>query len=160
MALIRWEPVREIGTIQNEVNRLFNTFFDTPLASSEGAGRRWLPAMDLVEGEDHYTLRADLPGVAEGDVKIEVEDHVLTLSGERKSEHEDRKGRATLFEHTTARDIMTSGAVTIEPDADVREAAQRMLYGEVRRLFVEEKGRLVGVLSQTDIAHAMGSGRL
>jgi len=91
MALIRWEPVREIGTIQNEVNRLFNTFFDTPLASSEGAGRRWLPAMDLVEGEDHYTLRADLPGVAEGDVKIEVEDHVLTLSGERKSEHEDRK---------------------------------------------------------------------
>jgi len=76
------------------------------------------------------------------------------------AEHEDRKGRATLFEHTTARDIMTSGAVTIEPDADVREAAQRMLYGEVRRLFVEEKGRLVGVLSQTDIAHAMGSGRL
>jgi CBS domain-containing protein len=76
------------------------------------------------------------------------------------AEHEDRKGRATPFEHTTARDIMTSGAVTIEPDADVREAAQRMLYGEVRRLFVEEKGRLVGVLSQTDIAHAMGSGRL
>lgn len=76
------------------------------------------------------------------------------------AEHEDRKGRTTLFEHTTARDIMTSGAVTIEPDADVREAAQRMLYGEVRRLFVEEKGRLVGVLSQTDIAHAMGSGRL
>jgi CBS-domain-containing membrane protein len=76
------------------------------------------------------------------------------------AEHEDRKGRATLFEHTTARDIMTSGAVTIEPDADVRQAAQRMLYGEVRRLFVEEKGRLVGVLSQTDIAQAMGSGRL
>jgi len=76
------------------------------------------------------------------------------------AEREDRKARATLFEHTTARDIMTTGAVTIEPDADVREAAQRMLYGEVRRLFVEEKGRLVGVLSQTDIAHAMGSGRL
>ena len=55
---------------------------------------------------------------------------------------------------------MTSGAVTIEPDADVRQAAQRMLYGEVRRLFVEEKGRLVGVVSQTDIAQAMGSGRL
>jgi CBS domain-containing protein len=76
------------------------------------------------------------------------------------AEHDDRKGRSTLFEHTTARDIMTSGAVTIEPDADVREAAQRMLYGEVRRLFVEDGGRLLGVVSQTDIAHAMGSGRL
>ncbi|HET7621878.1 MAG TPA: CBS domain-containing protein [Gemmatimonadaceae bacterium] len=76
------------------------------------------------------------------------------------AEQEDRKARTTLFEHTTARDLMTPGAVTIEPDADVRQAAQRMLYGEVRRLFVEEKGRLVGVLSQTDIAHAMGSGRL
>jgi CBS domain-containing protein len=76
------------------------------------------------------------------------------------AEHDDRKGRTTLFEHTTARDIMTSGAITIDPDADVREAAQRMLYGEVRRLFVEDKGRLLGVVSQTDIAHAMGSGRL
>lgn len=76
------------------------------------------------------------------------------------AEHDDRKGRSTLFEHTTARDIMTSGAITIEPDADVRAAAQRMLYGEVRRLFVVDAGRLVGVVSQTDIAHAMGSGRL
>jgi CBS domain-containing protein len=76
------------------------------------------------------------------------------------AEREDRRSRATLFEHTTARDIMTSGAITIEPDADVQSAAQRMLYGEVRRLFVEENGRLVGVVSQTDIAHAMGSGRI
>lgn len=76
------------------------------------------------------------------------------------AEREDGGGRTTLFEHTAARDLMTAGAITIEPDADVREAAQRMLYGEVHRLFVEEKGRLVGVVSQTDIAHAMGSGRL
>lgn len=76
------------------------------------------------------------------------------------AEHEGSRGRTTLFEHTAARDLMTPGAITIEPDADVREAAQRMLYGEVHRLFVEDKGRLVGVVSQTDIAHAMGSGRL
>jgi HSP20 family protein len=89
MALIRWEPVREISSIQNEVNRLFDTFFDAPRA---GAGaRRWLPAMDLVESDDHFVLRADLPGVAEGDVKVELEDNVLTVSGERKAEHEPRK---------------------------------------------------------------------
>jgi HSP20 family protein len=47
--------------------------------------------MDLVEVENEYVLRADLPGLSEGDVNIEVQDNVLTVSGERKTEHEDRK---------------------------------------------------------------------
>ena len=47
--------------------------------------------MDLVEEGDHYVLRADLPGLSEKDVKVELENSVLTISGERKSEHEDRK---------------------------------------------------------------------
>jgi HSP20 family protein len=94
MALIRWEPARELGTIQNEMNRLFNTFFDTPAPGNGGNGstlRRWTPAMDLVETEHDFVLRADLPGMTEGDVNIELEDNVLTISGERKSEHEDNK---------------------------------------------------------------------
>jgi HSP20 family protein len=95
MALIRWEPVRELNTIQNEMNRLFNTFFESPAPASHGgsaqAMRRWIPAMDLVETEDAFVLRADLPGLSENDVNIELEDNVLTLSGERKAEHEQRK---------------------------------------------------------------------
>jgi HSP20 family protein len=93
MALIRWEPVRELNTIQNEMNRLFNTFFEAnPGNGGSGHGlRRWIPPMDLVETEDDFVLRADLPGIAEGDVNIELEDNVLTVSGERKAEHEERK---------------------------------------------------------------------
>lgn len=91
MALVRWEPVRELNTIQGEINRLFNSFFDTSVGAGEGVGRRWLPAMDLVEADDHYVLRADLPGLSHDDVKIEVEDNVLTVSGERKAEHEQRE---------------------------------------------------------------------
>ena len=91
MALIRWEPVRELNTLQSEMNRLFNTLFDAPVPGDGGAVRRWIPAMDLVETEDDFVLRADLPGLSEGDVKIELADNVLTLSGERKSEHEERK---------------------------------------------------------------------
>jgi HSP20 family protein len=53
--------------------------------------RRWSPAMDVVETEDNYVLRADLPGVSEGDVKIELDDNVLTISGERKSAHKEAK---------------------------------------------------------------------
>jgi HSP20 family protein len=93
MALVRWEPVRELTSLQNEMNRLFNTFFDTPATSPGNGGtlRRWVPAMDLVETDDAFVLKADLPGLSEEDVHIEVEDNVLTISGERKAEHEEKK---------------------------------------------------------------------
>jgi HSP20 family protein len=93
MALIRWEPVRELNTIQSEMNRLFNTLFDAPGGGTGGNGaamRRWIPPMDLVETQDDFVLRADLPGLTEDDVKIELADNVLTVSGERKAEHEER----------------------------------------------------------------------
>ena len=92
MTIVRWEPLRELGSLQNEMNRLFNTVFDTPLPGNGGATmRRWVPSMDLVETEDHFVLRADLPGMGEEDVKIEFEDGTLTVSGERKAEHEEGK---------------------------------------------------------------------
>jgi HSP20 family protein len=90
MALIRWEPARELNSLQSEMNRLFNAFFDTPGGGANGAAlRRWVPAMDLVETANHFVLRADLPGMTDDDVSIEVEDNVLTVSGERKVEHEE-----------------------------------------------------------------------
>lgn len=93
MALIRWEPARELHTMQNEMNRLFNSLFDSPTPSNRGGravARRWIPAMDVVETDEKFLLRADLPGLSEDDVKIEVEDNVLTISGQRKSEHEQQ----------------------------------------------------------------------
>ena len=92
MALVRWEPLREMATLQNEMNRLFGTFFDTPTTAMSGNGgvRRWIPAMDLVESEDHFVLRADLPGMGEDDVKLEIEDRTLTLSGERAAEQTEK----------------------------------------------------------------------
>src|SRR5215210_4447359 len=87
MALVRWDPAREVDSLQSEMNRLFDTFFG---GRPDGAGmRRWVPAMDLLETEDHLVLRADLPGLEQDDVNIEVKDGVLTVSGERKAEHEE-----------------------------------------------------------------------
>jgi HSP20 family protein len=92
MALVRWEPVRELSSLQNDMNRLFNTFFDTTTPGNGGsAPRRWIPAMDLVETDDQFVLKADLPGLTEEDVSIDVEGDVLTVSGERKAEHEDKR---------------------------------------------------------------------
>jgi HSP20 family protein len=90
MAIVRWEPLREFGTLQNEMNRLFNTVFDSPAPGNGGTLRRWMPAMDLVETADHFVLRADLPGMSEDDIHIEYENDTLTVSGERKAEHESK----------------------------------------------------------------------
>ena len=91
MTIVRWEPLRELNSLQSEMNRLFNTVFDTPSGTSGNVLRRWMPAMDLVEAGDHFVLRADLPGMGEDDVNIEFEDGTLTVSGERKAEHEEGK---------------------------------------------------------------------
>jgi HSP20 family protein len=86
MALVRWDPGRELDSLQSDMNRLFDGFFGS---RGPGAnGRRWIPAMDLAETEDHLVLRADLPGMDEEDLEIEIKDRVLTVAGERRSEHE------------------------------------------------------------------------
>jgi HSP20 family protein len=91
MALIRWQPAGELNTIQSEMNRLFDTLFDAPARGNGTAtAPRWIPPMDLVETAEEFVLRADLPGLAESDVNIEVEENVLTVSGERRAEHEQR----------------------------------------------------------------------
>jgi HSP20 family protein len=80
MSLVRWEPIR-----RSELDRLWGTFFDVSAANG-GASRRFVPATDLVEDGEHYVLTADLPGVAQDDIKIELADNVLTIAGERRSE--------------------------------------------------------------------------
>src|SRR5437867_13359966 len=100
MAIVRWEPLRELTTLQGEMNRLFNSFFE---GDATEAARRWTPAMDLVEADDHLVLRADLPGLSEDDVSIEVQDNVLTLSGERKGEHEERRNGFYRMERSFGR---------------------------------------------------------
>jgi HSP20 family protein len=121
MALVRWDSSRELGSLQSEMNRLFNSFFDTPQSGQAGV-RRWLPAMDLVETDDHFVLRADLPGLTEEDVSIEFQDNVLTISGERKSEHEERREGWYRLERATG---TFSRSLTLPEgvDADRIEAA-------------------------------------
>ena len=102
MAIVRWDPARELDTLQGEMNRLFSSFFDTPGPGNGGTtARRWIPAMDLVETEDHFVLKADLPGMTESDVNVELEGNVLTISGERKIEHEAKKDGYYRLERTS-----------------------------------------------------------
>jgi HSP20 family protein len=95
--------IPELSTVHSEMNRLFSTFFDTPTTRGAGNGamRRWIPAMDLIEAGDHFVVKADLPGMTQDDVKIEIEDDVLKISGERKTELEDKHEGFYRLERTT-----------------------------------------------------------
>jgi HSP20 family protein len=145
MALVRWDSSRELSSLQAEMNRLFHSFFDTPNTSSSGPGngnggnlRRWYPAMDLVETEEHFVLRADLPGVAESDVKVELEDNVLTISGERSTENEVKNGGFYRLERATG---VFSRALTLPEgiDADAVQASFDKGVLEVRVPKPEER---------------------
>ena len=76
------------------------------------------------------------------------------------AEATDRQAREQVFEGTEVRDLMTPRPATVRLDTDVKEAAQQMLYLEVHRLFVEDNGRLVGVLSQSDIVRAVATAKI
>jgi CBS domain-containing protein len=68
--------------------------------------------------------------------------------------------RGKVFGETLVRDLMTPRVITIQPDADVEDAAKQMLYLEVHRLFVTDGGKLVGVISQTDVVGAVATAKL
>lgn len=120
MALVRWDPARELDSLQGEMNRLFSSFFDTPTTTNGAATPRWIPAMDLVETDEHFVLKADLPGMSENDVSIEVERNVLTISGERKTQHEAKHEGYYRIERATG---AFSRALTLPDGVDAEAVA-------------------------------------
>ena len=84
MALVRWDPFRELTALQSEVNRLFSRAGATDVAERQS----WSPSVDVIETDDAIKLKAELAGMDPNDIGIEVQDNVLTVSGERRFEEE------------------------------------------------------------------------
>lgn len=83
MALIRWEPLREIDTLQREMNRLFDSITPT---REDGAGLAFVPPAELHETGDAIHLNLEIPGMSPQDLDIQVTADAVSISGERKSE--------------------------------------------------------------------------
>jgi HSP20 family protein len=83
--LVRWEPFREIATLQNEMSRLMNSVMS---ANGETSTRTWVPAVDVWEKEDELVYAFDLPGIPEEKISVEFEDGALIVSGERERAQE------------------------------------------------------------------------
>jgi HSP20 family protein len=94
MTLVRWNPVRELASMEiDRLNRMLNQFY------GESFARGWSPAVDILENEQHeIVLKAELPEMKRDDIAVTFENGVLTIEGERKAEHESRGERAHRIE--------------------------------------------------------------
>ena len=89
MAIVRYDPFRDLRTLQEEVNRLFSTNL-TRAFDDEGISRgAWAPSVDIYENKDQIVLEAELPGMKQEDFDLSIENNVLTLRGERRFEKTD-----------------------------------------------------------------------
>jgi HSP20 family protein len=97
MAVVRWEPFRELAALQNEMGRWMGQLAGT-MTPGNGQSSTWLPSVDAWETEDELVLVFDLPGIPEDDITVELEDNVLTVSGERQRTAERSSERFYRFE--------------------------------------------------------------
>ena len=91
MALIRWDPYRELSTFADRFNRAFGSMQARERDEEVGLGA-WMPPVDITEDREKITLTAELPGFKENDVQIQMEGNLLTIRGDRKFE-EEKEGR-------------------------------------------------------------------
>jgi HSP20 family protein len=91
MNLVRWDPFRELEEVSSRLNRLFNQPFGRRLPEDEGSLlAEWAPAIDVQETEGEYLIKADLPEVKKEDVRVELQDGMICLQGERRQEKEEK----------------------------------------------------------------------
>jgi HSP20 family protein len=88
MAIIRWDPFREVATLQNRVNSLFRDFNEGERALTTAS---FVPAVDIYEDAQKIVLKLEAPGIDEKDLDIRVENHTLTVKGERKFDKEEKE---------------------------------------------------------------------
>lgn len=89
MAIVRYDPFRDLRSLQEEVNRLFSTNLNRAFGD-EGIGRgAWAPSVDIYENKDQIVLEAELPGMKQEDFDLSIENNVITLRGERRFEKTD-----------------------------------------------------------------------
>jgi HSP20 family protein len=119
--LVRWEPARELATLQTEMSRLMNGLFD----SNGRAAQDWVPAADVWETEQELVYSLDLPGVKEDEINIELHDDTLTVAAQRERTRDSSEQGFVRFERrfgTFSRSLGVPAGVTEDAvHADYRD---------------------------------------
>jgi HSP20 family protein len=88
MVLVRWDPFREMITMRERMNRLFDDVFRTQEGSEGMPAGAWNPSVDIYETNNEVVLKAELPGLNQKDIHLDLKDNTLTLRGERVKDQE------------------------------------------------------------------------
>lgn len=95
MQLVRWNPWREISSLQHPFNTAWNDFFYPGFRHGNGeSAERWNPMVDVYENESHIILKAELPGIDKSNLALDVKGRVLRLRGERRESTDEGKDTA------------------------------------------------------------------
>jgi HSP20 family protein len=84
MAVVKWDPFRDLLSIQDRMNKLFEQTLSRSQAEEGIAASTWTPAVDIYETPDTVVMKAELPGLSRDDIEIQIRDNTLTLRGERR----------------------------------------------------------------------------
>src|SRR5207245_5079016 len=142
-ALTRWNPFREMEDTQRRTSSLvdWSPFRRTSLLTDDESmtAGEWAPLVDIVEDPKGYLIKAELPEVQKGDVKVTVESGTLTISGERKAEKEEKGRRFHRVERYYGQ---FERSFTIPDDAEANEVKAEIKDGVLRvHLAKSEKAR-------------------
>lgn len=91
MALVKYSPLKELRTMQEQMNRLLNLSWNHDISGEETREAIWQPPVDIYETEDSIVIKAELPDVDQKDIDVRIEDNTLTLRGERRHENDVKK---------------------------------------------------------------------
>lgn len=91
MALVKYNPLRELRTMQEQMNRLLNLSWNHELTGEDLKEGIWQPAVDIFETADSIVIKAELPDVDQKDIDVRIEDNTLILRGERKHTDDVKK---------------------------------------------------------------------
>jgi HSP20 family protein len=89
MSIVRYDPFRDLRSLQDEVNRLFSTNLSRAFGDEGIARGAWMPNVDIYENKDQIVLEAELPGMNREDFDLSIENNIITLRGERRFEKKD-----------------------------------------------------------------------
>jgi HSP20 family protein len=132
MAIVRCNPMRNALGLRDEMGLLFGDFFGVDRSGDETRFIRWAPRVDIVEQDGGYELVADLPGLKKEDIKIEIEDNMLTLRGEKKLEEEKKDKNYRLCERYHGEFVRTFALPeNVNRDAIVAEFKDGVLKLEI-----------------------------
>ena len=114
--LVRWEPFRELASLQSEMSRLMNGLFEGNTQSTQS----WIPTVDVWETENELVYAFDLPGIPEEEISVELDEGALTVGAEREREHTIEDGRYYRFERRFGTFSRTIGLPQGVSEGDVK----------------------------------------